>query len=65
MVSLDIKTKSEIPDPFFSRANFGRKTSGWRAAIDKLRPELKKAARAVDTIINAPDFRKIDEEDWK
>ena len=41
------------------------KTAGWRAALGKLTPGLKKAAREVDAIINAPDFRKIDAEDWK
>ncbi len=42
-----------------------QKKIGWRAALETLTPEMKKAARAVDAIINAPDFREIDEEDWK
>ena len=46
-------------------AKRGQKPAGWLAAIGKLTPELKKTAREVDTIINAPDFRKIDAEDWR
>lgn len=46
-------------------AKRGQKPAGWRVALGKLTPELKKAAREVDTIINAPDFRKIDAEDWR
>lgn len=46
-------------------AKRGQKPAGWRAALGKLTPQLKKAAREVDAIINAPDFRKIDAEDWR
>lgn len=46
-------------------AKRGQKPAGWRVVLGKLTPELKKAAREVDGIIKAPDFREIDEEDWK
>ena len=42
-----------------------RKPAGWRATLGSLTPGVKKAARTVDAIINSPDFRKVDEEDWK
>ena len=46
-------------------AKRGQKPAGWRAALGKLTPALKKTARELDTMINAPDFRKIDAENWK
>jgi hypothetical protein len=46
-------------------ATNGKQTGGWRAVLGKLSPEARKAAREVDAIVNAPDFRTIDEEDWK
>ena len=41
------------------------KITGWRATLEMLTPELREAAREVDAIVNAPDFREIDEEGWK
>lgn len=38
---------------------------GWRAVLGTLPPEVKRAALKVDALINAPDFRQIDPEDWQ
>ncbi len=46
-------------------ATRGQKPVGWRVALGQLTPALKKAAREVDAIINAPGFRTIDPNDWK
>lgn len=46
-------------------AKRGQKPAGWRVALGKLTPQLKKAAREADAVINAPDFRKIDAQDWQ
>jgi hypothetical protein len=41
------------------------KEQGWRSVFGKLSAEGKRAARAVDSVIKAADFNKVDPEAWQ